>query len=877
MTAKSNKIYNLSATKLLLLLISTLFFVNNLSAGVPSPESHFGFNPGEDYKLFKYEQLVDYFKKLESASPKVAMEKVGYSEMGSPLYVAFISSEENIDKLGELKNINRELALTSELVSAQQEALIEQGRVFVFLTMSMHSTEVGPSQAAPDIAYELITSGNPKFKKILDNTVCMIFLSHNPDGMNMIVDHYNKYKDTPFEGSSMPGVYHKYVGHNINRDFITLTQSENQAVARIYNREWFPQVMVEKHQMGSTGPRYFVSPPHDPIAENVDAGIWNWMRVFGSRAITEMTEAGLKGISVNYLFDDYWPGATTTSIWKGVIGMLSEAAGVNLASPIYVESNELRTIGKGLGEYAISINFPKPWPGGWWRLSDIIEYEKQNTYSYLNTAAIHREDILRFRNEYCKREVERGKTKPPYYYIMPLEQHDQSELVELVNLLDKHGIKAYTLKQDIVLENRLYNTGDIAVPLAQPYRAFIKEIMESQKFPARHYTPGGEMIRPYDITTWSLPLHKGVEAVEINSKNPEIENILEEITAPYSIQTERPQDYNKVLFTATNNESFKAAFIALKEGLNVYRTAETVEYQGKKYPKGSFIINKHRKLGGIIEKLHTGPTYITNNPRINTKQIQLPRIALIESWFHDMDGGWTRYLFDTYHISYDVLRPADVKDTNLERNYDLIIFSDENKSVLLSGKHERNGRVIITRYPPQYTQGMGSEGLEKILSFIDNGGKVIAWRRSAELFAGALSIGKDDEKQEFQLPFRDISNGLANEGLYIPGALLRANIRKDHPVTLGMPAETGIFHRGSPVFATSIPYFDMDRRVVAAFAKEDILMSGYAEKEELLAEQSAAIWLAKGEGQLVLFTFNPQFRASTPATYKMLFNSLLLE
>ncbi len=877
MKLRSFKFRSLSVSKLILIAILTILYTNSTYAGIPTPESHFGFKPGEDYKLFRYEQLVDYFKKLDASSPKITLEKIGNSEMGKPLYLALISSEANISGLDDLKSINRELALNHQLTFEQQDSLISEGRVFVLLTMSMHSTEVGPSQAAPVIAYELITSGDPAFKKIADNTVCMIVLCHNPDGMNMIVDHYYEYKDTRYEGSSMPGVYHKYVGHNINRDFITLTQSENLAVARIYNTDWFPHVMVEKHQMGSTGPRYFVSPPHDPIAENVDAGIWNWMRVFGSRALTEMTEAGLTGISVNYLFDDYWPGATTTSIWKGVIGMLSEAASVNLASPIYVEPNELRTIGKGLGEYAISINLPKPWEGGWWRLSDILEYEKQNTFSYLRTAAIHREEILRFRNEYCKREVIRGKTKPPYYYILPLKQHDQSELVELVNLLDKHGIKVYSIKQDIEVENRYYKPGDLVVPLAQPYRAFIKEIMENQKFPARHYTPGGEMIRPYDITTWSLPLHKGVEAVEINSRHPVMENMLEELNMPFSIHTKKPQVFEKVLFTATNNESYKAAFAALGKGFAVYRTTGPVEYDNIKYPAGSFIIEKNGKLDDIIDQLHTGPAYITQDITINKKRTELPRIALMESWFHDMDGGWTRYLFDKYHIPYRALRPEDLRDTDLTDNFDLMVFSDENPSVLLSGKYERNGRMIISRYPPEYTRGMGSEGLENILSFIDNGGTVVAWRRSAGLFTGALSFGKDEDKQEFQLPFRDISAGLAKEGLYVPGALLRIKILKDHPVTLGMPNKTGVFHRGSPVFATSIPYFDMDRRVIATFAKENILMSGYAEKEKLLSEKSAAVWLAKGKGQIVLFTFNPQFRASTPATYKMLFNALLIE
>jgi len=458
---------------------------------------------------------------------------------------------------------------------------------------------------------------------------------------------------------------------------------------------------------------------------------------------------------------------------------------------------------------------------------------------------------------------------------MPKKQHDQSELADLVNLLNKHGIKTHQLKEEVEVENRQYNPGDIVVTLAQPFRAFIKEIMEEQDFPARHYTPGGEMIRPYDITSWSLPLHKGVETIEVNTRNLKMEELLEETKSPYSIQTEKPKEYEHLLFTATNNESYKAAFKAMHKGLAVYRTKSSFEYEGNRYPKGSFIIEDHRNIDDVLDQLKTGPTFITNI-NVETQQIQHPRIALVESWFHDMDGGWTRYIFDTYNISYDALRPEDLREENLLNDYDLVIFTDESKSVLLNGKYERNGRVIIPRYPPEYTKGMGSEGHENILTFIDNGGKVIAWRRSAKLFTGPLSFEKDDEKQEFQLPFRDISDNLANEGLYVPGSLLKTKIREDHPVTLGMPETIGVFHRGSPVFATSIPYFDMDRRVIASFAKNEILISGYAEKEDLLAEKPAAVWLSKGEGQMILFTFNPQFRASTPVTYKLLFNALLM-
>ncbi|MCP5046959.1 MAG: hypothetical protein GY940_07285, partial [bacterium] len=275
----------------------------------------------------------------------------------------------------------------------KRETLFKKGKVFVLGTLSMHSGEVGPSQAAAPIAYDLITTRDPLKSSWLKNVVYMMVPCHNPDGMDMVVAHYKKYKGGKYEGSYMPGVYHKYIGHDNNRDFVTLSQADTRAIAGIYNLHWFPQVMVEKHQMGATGVRYYVPPNHDPIAENIAAGIWNWVGIFGSNMIKDMTKKGLSGISQHYLFDDYWPGSTETCIWKNVIGFLTEAASSNYATPILVEANEIRVIGKGLSEYKKSINMPLPWPGGWWRLGDIVQYEIESTMSILKTASLHTRDI----------------------------------------------------------------------------------------------------------------------------------------------------------------------------------------------------------------------------------------------------------------------------------------------------------------------------------------------------------------------------------------------------------------------------------------------------------------------------------------------------
>jgi len=843
---------------------------------IPTPESHFGFKPGTDKMLFNYESLIGYLQKLDDVSPRVKMIQIGNSPMGKPMYLVFISSAENIANLDRLKFINKELALNPNITEEQITEYISEGKVFALFTLSMHSNEVAPAQAAPLIAYEMITSNDNNLTKWLSDVVYMMVPNHNPDGMNMVVDHYNKYKDTKYDGASLPGLYHKYVGHDNNRDFVALTQDDTKAIAAIYNKDWFPQVMVEKHQMGSTGPRYFVSPPHDPIAENIDAGIWNWMKIFGANTITKMTKAGLNGVSQNYLFDDYWPGATETCIWKNVIGMLTEAASVKYATPIYIEPNELRAGGKGMGEYAKSINMPEPWTGGWWRLSDLMDYEMVSTMSYIETASIYRKEILQFRNDICKKEVNKGLTQAPYYYVFPKEQADQSELVNLVNLLNEHGIQVYELDKDIQIDNISYYKGDIIVPLNQPFRSFIKEMLESQVFPARHYTPGGLLIEPYDITSWSLPLHRGVKVKEINKNHEQFKNAYKPVAIPFTWYNSTNENYSSIILTSVNNASYKAIFTALNAEIKVEQITEDYVNNNSLIPAGSFVIQKGNTINKVLEVLNTNPIYITGEISAKKRVISMPRIAFMESWFHAMDAGWTRFVLDSYGIPFKLLRPVDIETTDLEKTFDLIIIPDEQKSVLIDGKYSRQNEQYFMSYPPEYLKGMGKKGLEKVLKFIDAGGKVIAWSDATELFAGLQSYSIDEKKTEdFEFPVKNISEEIQKSGFQCPGSLLKVELIK-HPITYGLPGTIGVFHREGPIFRTWQPSFDVDRRVIGTFPEKDILISGYAENEEKIGEKTSIVWLKKGKGQVVLFSFSPQFRASTPGTYKLLFNSILL-
>ncbi len=271
----------------------------------------------------------------------------------------------------------------------------------------------------------------------------------------------------------------------------------------------------------------------------------------------DLGTATLRSVASHWVFDEYWPGATTTSHWKGVISLLTEAASCRLATPIYVEPTELAVRGKGLAEYKKSVNMPDPWPGGWWRLGDIVQYELVSMMSVLETSATHREELLRFRNRLCRKELERGRLESPAYYVLPGRQNDRGALPDLANLLAAHGVAVFEISNRAEVGGMVFEAGTVVVPLAQPFRAFVKEVMEAQHYPVRHYTPDGQVIKPYDITSWSLPLNHGLTYVEIADRSEDLESRLRPLTPG---------------------------------GLDVVRTTEALGLEGGTLPAGSFVM-----------------------------------------------------------------------------------------------------------------------------------------------------------------------------------------------------------------------------------------------------------------------------------------------
>ena len=124
-------------------MILSLFGLVAQEGSITKPADYFGFEPGSDRNLFTYEQLIKYLQKLDSESGRIYLEEIGSSPMGRPMYIAFISSEENISRLEELKKINRELALNPNLGQKELQDMIRDGKTFQIPSMMQTGKGVG--------------------------------------------------------------------------------------------------------------------------------------------------------------------------------------------------------------------------------------------------------------------------------------------------------------------------------------------------------------------------------------------------------------------------------------------------------------------------------------------------------------------------------------------------------------------------------------------------------------------------------------------------------------------------------------------------------------------------------------------------------------
>ena len=850
------------------------------AAQISGPEAFLGHKVGEDYKLARYENIREYFRHVATHSDRVNVREIGLTTEGQHMILAEITDDASPARIERAMASQRKIADPRLIQSkTEQEQLVENAKVVVLVSCNLHSTEIASSQMAMELLHDLATDTSDEVAEILKRTIIVLIPSANPDGLNKVVDWYERSLGKPWEGAGMPWLYHTYAGHDNNRDWFMLNLQETRLVTEVIYERWLPHVVYDIHQMGNSGARLFVPPFFDPKNPNVHPLNDHMMLIIGGHMSAALTRAGKKGVIHSAMYDNWWQGGFRTTVYRhNMTGILTEAASVSIASPVFQRKSELHGGRRGMPDYAIATNFPDPWPGGWWRLRDIVEYEKVACMSLFTLAARYHDLFKSNVIKQAREAMERGTTEPPFAWLVPPDQRDPRTAAEMLAILHKTGIEIHQASTDFTADGVPYPAGTYVLYCGQPFRNHLNDMMERQVYPNRSSYPGGPPEAPYDTAGWTLPLQMGVHTVSVNRPFDCQAAELNAIALPKG-QVVEAEAANTYLVRAGANDNYRLLNRLFKADIPLHvvtsQTARQVRTDTE-LPLGSLLITdvnglreaQPKILDGISSTL-TGLRLRDPEPVRALRSTPLPRLGLYQPWTASMDEGWTRLVLDNFEFNYASVHNAEIRAGNLADRYDCLILPSISSSSIVAGRG-------VDTTEPQYVGGIGNEGIVALQQFAQQGGTLVCIDSSCNF-----------PISHFNIPVRNIVRGTKREDFFCPGSILRVRVDSRHPVGYGMPEwVSGYFARSQAFEITEKPKKQEDEdprspaarfpaRVVARYSDTVLLESGWIRGGELIADKPAIVEVQYGKGKLILLGFRVQHRGQPHGTFALLFNAIL--
>lgn len=845
-------------------------------SGIPTPESVLGFEVGADFHLASFDQTLDYFQRLDAATDRLRLETVGISSFGLPMVVAFISSEENIRQLDRYKEISRRLAHPAGLSDEEARRLATEGKAIVHIDGGLHSTEVAGGQHTIKLAYQLLTGDDdPEIRAILDNVIFMLWPCINPDGGNMVAEWYAGNLGTPYEVSSMPWLYQKYIGHDNNRDGYMLNVPESRTVTRT-TREWEPQVLYNHHQTAPFPARIWIPPFAEPISPHVHPLMWRTVNLMGMSMAQALEERGQEGAMHMGTFDNWYPGFIDHAHnFHNVASFLTETGLYRYATPHFYTVSDFPDRARGLRPESL---YPSPWQGGWWRLGDAVDYMVTASFSVLDFAAKYKWDLLYNRYQAGRDVIAKYTEEPPYAFFVTPGQRDPVAAAEMLRRLAFNGIEIHRLSREVDHYDMRLPAGTWVIPMDQPFANFVRQLFDIQEYPDLREYPEGPIDQPYDVSGWTLYLQMGVDVME--AQGP-LGDVVREAMEPVSGQAVPwTQEGDAVSFDVPIDSGFDevatAAAIRPPEGtirgsgrglLLDPAQNNTFRALNRAWDAGGTIVLVGGEGGAPARYLVTGVDGETQERWVDELALQAerssregielrrPRVGLFRPWSPSIDEGWARWLLERFEFEFRSMRNEDVLAGDLGKRHDVIVLADYGARTILEGF--RKGSV-----PPRYAGGIGEMGLRHLTDFVEEGGTLVTVNSSARFAA-----------EHLHLPVRDVTDGLRSTEFTVAGSVLAVETDPSHPVMAGMREEARVMMDRSPVFDTGE---DFEGAVLARYQQHGSpLLSGYLLGPEHMRGYAAALTVKKGQGHVVLFGYRPYWRGQPFDTFRSYFNAIL--
>ena len=799
----------------LLLLITVLTFSSIYAQKLQSPSQFLGYEIGA--RFTRHHNVVAYFKYVSSTLSTVKLEKYGETNEHRPLYVSYISSQENIKNLETIRKAN--LAQTG-LISGNSDSKT----AIVWLSYNVHGNEASSTEAAMLTLYELVTTK----KNWLENTVVIIDPCINPDGRDRYVNWFNQVKSTPYNinqeakehSEPWPGGRPNHYLFDLNRDWAWATQVESVQRIAIYNK-WMPHIHVDFHEQYINNPYYF-APAAAPFHEIISDWQHDFQTEIGKNHAKYFDKEGwlyFTKESFDLLYPSY---GDTYPTFMGAIGMTYEQAGHGMAGlGIKTDEGEILT----LTDRAI-----------------------HHTTTGLSTVEISSKNASKLNTEFRK-FFENSHFK---YKSFVLKNENQDKTNRLKRLLDTHEIRYEQAKKGTT-KGYHFNTqkedkftisnNDLVIHTDQPKGKMVKVLFEPTTKLLDSLT--------YDITAWSLPYAHGFDAIASKTKVNSSANT-------NSKKVTNTIDKNAYAYISKWNSLEDATFLGalLQHNIVPRFTEKDFSIEGKSFKKGTLIILRNDNRNDafdakIVEIANKHQRELTPSPTgfvssgadfgsYSVKPINKQKVAVLSGQgTSSLSFGEIWHFFETQlHYPITNINSNDFSSVDFS-NYDVIILP--------------NG---------YYSKVLNKNTLEKLKKWTRSGGTVIAIGGALKSFAGKDGFSLEQRKAKKDsinanlVPYADRERkSVAN---LITGSVFKSSLDTTHPLAFGYDKNYFSLKLSGTSYAylkegNNVAYFDKAAKNVAGYAGSKAVKNI---PESLLFGEDQI-----GSGSIIYMVDNPLFRS----------------
>jgi hypothetical protein len=844
---------------------------------VPAPESVFGFEPGADNKLATYDQVIDYYRKVDAVSDRVVVVDAGRTTQGRVASFALVSSAANLARIDRYREIARRLARPDGLTDDEARRLAAEGKAFVHIDGGLHSSEVAAHQHTPLLLQRLL-GGDPEITAMLDDVIVMLWPSINPDGHQMVAQWFMEHAGTP-QAMQLPQLYQEFVGHDNNRDAYMLNMIESRLMEHVW-RQWEPNIIYVHHQSSPFPTRIWLPPFAEPIATHAPYLMSREVNMIGMAIAKRLEQEGKVGAThMGSGYDAWYAGYIDyTPMFKNIAAFWTETQGTGPAPRTSPPEQIQPAMRRPQSLY------PSPWPGGTWRMRDAVEYMTTASLATIEYASKYKRSLLYNRYQAGRDQIRRGRAEAPYAYVVPQQQRDPVAAVEMLRRLAFAGVAVWQLTGAATIAGETFASGTWIVPADQEFAALARELLDVQTYPEIRDAPDGPLDQPYDAAGWTLPMSMGVRTVAVAAPlSDETRARMRRLVAPpppgvgptpYNLgESADAAPFDSVPGIGFDSDPVARAIVPPDSRLTGSGPAVAVSPGENNAFKA---INRAWKAGGTVHvvpgSVDAGRYVIANLPQATLREIVRdyaltarfvaapagapvrPRIGLLTN-NTGMDEGWTRWVLAAY--GFDIVRvpPADLTAGSLRDRVDVLILTDDQRT-LEGGR----GRGAGAANPEQAKANAARvKGLE---DFVRGGGTLVC-------FNSASSFAVD----QLHLPVQNVLAGVNRQTFFAGRSLMKVRVDASHQVTAGMPEEAFVMFNNSPVFQTGDGFRGT---VLARYPEgETPLASGFLLGEQLIQGKAAALDVQLGDGRVVLFGFSPQWRGQTFGTFRMIFNAAL--